>query len=225
MQNKIMKKGQIRVIIADDHVMVRSGLRLFLLAFEDLKLVGEAANGEEAIRLCQREKPDVVLMDMVMPGMDGVRATGEIHAQYPQTQVIGLTTFYEAEMIQKMLDAGAISFLLKSISATELARAIRDASNGKATISPEIQDLLRGRKPPSPSSSKYDLSARELEVLACIMRGLSNTEIARELVISLSTAKFHVSRIISKLNVSNRAEAVSLALQEGLVSIPIRQKK
>lgn len=219
-----MKKGQIRVIIADDHVMVRSGLRLFLLAFEDLKLVGEAANGEEAIRLCAREKADVVLMDMVMPVVDGVRATKEIRENYPKTQVIGLTSFYESEMIQKMLDAGAVSFLLKSISATELARAIRDASNGKATISPEIQDLLRGRQFASSNLSKYDLSAREREVLACIMGGLSNAEIAQELVISLSTAKFHVSRILAKLNVSNRAEAVSLALQEGLVPMPTRSK-
>lgn len=219
-----MKKGQIRVIIADDHVMVRSGLRLFLLAFEDLKLVGEAANGEEAIRLCAREKADVVLMDMVMPVVDGVRATKEIRENYPKTQVIGLTSFYESEMIQKMLDAGAVSFLLKSISATELARAIRDASNGKATISPEIQDLLRGRQFASSNLSRYDLSAREKEVLACIMGGLSNAEIAQELVISLSTAKFHVSRILAKLNVSNRAEAVSLALQEGLVPMPTRSK-
>jgi NarL family two-component system response regulator LiaR len=220
-----MKKRQIRVIIADDHVMVRSGLRLFLLAFEDLKLVGEAANGEEAVRLCQREKPDVVLMDMVMPVMDGVRATEQIHTHFPHTKVIGLTTFYEAEMIQKMLDAGAISFLLKSISATQLARAIREASEGKSTISPEIQDLLKGRRSSVANISKYDLSPREQEVLACIMSGLSNAEIAQELVISLSTAKFHVSRILAKLNVSNRAEAVSLALQEGLVSMPPHAKK
>ena len=219
-----MKKGQIRVIIADDHVMVRSGLRLFLLAFEDLKLVGEAANGEEAIRLCAREKPDVVLMDMVMPVVDGVRATKEIRENFPKTQVIGLTSFYEAETIQKMLNAGAVSFLLKSISATELARTIREASTGKSTISPEIQDLLRGRQFASSNLSKYDLSAREREVLACIMGGLSNAEIAQELVISLSTAKFHVSRILAKLNVSNRAEAVSLALQEGLVPMPTRSK-
>ena len=220
-----MKKGPIRVIIADDHVMVRSGLRLFLLAFEDLKLVGEAANGEEVIRICGREKADVVLMDMVMPVVDGVRATKEIRENFPHTQVIGLTSFYEADMIQKMLDAGAISFLLKSISASDLARAIRDASNGKATISPEIQDLLRGRQLVSPNLSNYDLSAREREVLACIMGGLSNAEIAQELVISLSTAKFHVSRILAKLSVSNRAEAVSLALQEGLMAMPTRSKK
>jgi two-component system, NarL family, response regulator LiaR len=220
-----MKKGSIRVVIADDHVMVRSGLRLFLLAFDDLKLVGEAANGEEAVRHCSREKVDVVLMDMVMPVLDGVRATKEIREKFPKIQVIGLTSFYEPDTIQKMLDAGAISFLLKSISATELARAIRDASNGKSTISPEIQDLLRGRQLASSNPLKYDLSAREREVLACIMGGLSNADIARELVISLSTAKFHVSRILAKLNVSNRAEAVSLALQEGLVAMPPRSKR
>lgn len=220
-----MKNDPIRVVIVDDHVMVRSGLRLFLLAFEDLKLVGEAGNGEEAVRLCQREKPDVVLMDMVMPVMDGVRATKDICENLPNTRVIGLTTFYEAEMIQSMLDAGAISFLLKSISATELARAIRDAYNGNATISPEIQDLLKGRHSTSSNLAQYDLSPREREVLSCIMSGLSNAEIAQELVISISTAKFHVSRILAKLNVSSRAEAISLALQEGLVSVSARTKK
>jgi NarL family two-component system response regulator LiaR len=219
-----MKKGLIRVIIVDDHVMVRSGLRLFLLAFEDLKLVGEAANGEEAIRLCNRENADVILMDMVMPIMDGVRATREIHSQFPRIKIIGLTTFYDPEMIRNMLDAGASSFLLKSVSAIELAQSIRDASSGKSTISPEIQDLLKGHQPARSQISKYKLSAREKEVLVGIISGLSNAEIARDLVISLSTAKFHVTRILTKLNVSNRAEAVSLALQEGLV-IPVPSKK
>jgi NarL family two-component system response regulator LiaR len=219
-----MKKGLIRVIIVDDHVMVRSGLRLFLLAFEDLKLVGEAANGEEAIRLCNRENADVILMDMVMPVMDGVRATREIHSQFPRIKIIGLTTFYDPEMIRNMLDAGASSFLLKSVSAIELAQSIRDASTGKPTISPEIQDLLNGHQPDRAQVSKYKLSAREKEVLVGIISGLSNAEIARDLVISLSTAKFHVTRILTKLNVSNRAEAVSLALQEGLV-IPVPSKK
>jgi len=219
-----MKKGLIRVIIVDDHVMVRSGLRLFLLAFDDLKLVGEAANGEEAVRLCNRENTDVILMDMVMPIMDGVRATREIHSQFPRVKIIGLTTFYDPEMIRNMLDAGASSFLLKSVSAIELARAIRDASNGKPTISPEIQDFLKGHRPATAQVSKYKLSAREKEVLVGIISGSSNAEIARDLVISLSTAKFHVTRIFTKLNVSNRAEAVSLALQEGLV-IPAPSKK
>jgi len=220
-----MKKQPIRVIIADDHIMVRSGLRLFLLAFEDLKMIGEAANGEEAIRLCNREKPDVILMDMVMPIMDGIQATSEIRYHFPHTQVIGLTTFYESEMIQRMLDAGAISFLLKSVSAAELAAAIRDANSGKSTISAEIQALLRGRQSLPSQLSKYNLSTREREVLACIMSGMTNAEIAQELVISLSTAKFHVGSILDKLDVSNRAEAVSLALQEKLVPMHARPKK
>ncbi len=220
-----MKKQPIRVIIADDHIMVRSGLRLFLLAFEDLKMIGEAANGEEAIRLCNREKPDVILMDMVMPVMDGIQATSEIRYHFPHTQVVGLTTFYESEMIQRMLDAGAISFLLKSVSAAELAEAIRDAHNSKSTISPEIRALLKDRQSSPSLLSKYNLSTREREVLACIMSGMTNAEIAQELVISLSTAKFHVSSILTKLNVSNRAEAVSLAVQEKLVTIHTRPKK
>ncbi len=219
-----MKQKPIRVIIVDDHVMVRSGLRLFLLAFEDLKLVGEAANGEEAIRLCGQEKPDVVLMDMVMPIMDGVRATVEINTRFPQIKIVGLTTFYEPEMIQKMVDAGAKSFLLKSISAAELAQAIRDVSSGKTAISPEIQELLKGH-PSSPTQlARYNLSQREWEVLTGVMNGLSNAEIAKELVISLSTTKFHVSRILTKLNVSSRAEAIALAMSEGL-SVPARSKK
>jgi len=219
-----MKKRPIRVIIVDDHVMVRSGLRLFLLAFEDLKLIGEAANGEEAIRLCGQEKPDVVLMDMVMPIMDGVRATTEINARFPHIKVIGLTTFYEPEMIQKMVDAGANSFLLKSISAAELAQAIRDVSDGKTAISPEIQELLKGRRSSPLQQAMYNLSQREWEVLTCLTNGLSNAEIAKELVISLSTTKFHVSRILTKLNVASRAEAISLAMSEGLV-MPVHSKK
>jgi len=219
-----MKNKPIRVIIVDDHVMVRSGLRLFLLAFEDLKLVGEAANGEEAIRICEQEKPDVVLMDMVMPIMDGVRATTEINARFPRIKIIGLTTFYEPEMIQKMVDAGARSFLLKSISAAELAQAIRDARDGKTAVSPEIQDLLKGKHASSAQLYRYNLSQREWEVLTGLTNGLSNAEIAKELVISLSTTKFHVSRILTKLNVSSRAEAISLAIGEGLVT-PAHSKK
>lgn len=219
-----MKERRIRVVIVDDHVMVRSGLRLFLLAFEDLKLVGEAANGEEAIRLCAQEKPDVVLMDMVMPIMDGVRATAEINARFPQVKVIGLTTFYEPEMIQKMVNAGASSFLLKSISAAELAQAIRDVSDGKTAISPEIQELLKGRRSSPSQLTRYELSQREWEVLSGLVNGLSNAEIAKELVISLSTTKFHVSRILAKLNVSSRAEAISLVMSEGLVA-PTHPKK
>jgi len=222
-----MRKEPIRVIIVDDHTMIRSGLRLFLMAFEDLRMVGEAVNGEDAIRLCAQEKPDVVLMDMMMPVMDGIRATREIRSRFPKTQVVGLTSFSESELIQEMLDAGAISFLMKNVSATDLANAIRAAREGKSIISADIHNLLK-----SSSSSrrtgqkdKYTLSAREKEVLSCMVSGLSNADIAQQLVISLSTAKYHVSSILTKLGASSRAEAVVTALQERLIEVPARSKK
>ena len=221
-----MNTEPIRVIIVDDHPMVRSGLRLFLLAFDDLKMVGEAANGEEAIRLCVQEKPNIVLMDLIMPVMDGIRATQEIRARFPRIRVIGLTSFFEPDLIEEMLQAGAVSFLMKNISATELADAIRNTYYGKATISADVKKLLKGeRSDARAQKNKYHLSPREKEVLTCMATGLSNLEIGHELSISLSTAKYHVSSILTKLGVSNRAEAVSLALQEGLVEVPSRSKK
>ncbi len=223
-----MKHEPIRVVIVDDHAMIRSGLRLFLMAFEDLRMVGEAANGQEALRLCEREEPDVVLMDMIMPVMDGIRATREIRSRNPKIQVVGLTSFSEADLIQEMLDAGAISFLMKNVTAAELANAIRGAHNGKPTVSADIHTILKTIQPASKlvtRDDKYKLSVREREVLECMVIGLTNADIAQKLVISLSTAKYHVSSILTKLNASSRAEAVSTALQEGLVSMPARQKK
>jgi NarL family two-component system response regulator LiaR len=223
-----MKNQSIRVIIADDHTMVRNGLRLFLMAFEDLLLVGEASNGQEAVRLCAKERPDVVLMDLIMPGMDGIRATREIRSRLPRTQVIGMTSYFEAELIQEMLQAGAISFLMKSVSAESLATAIRAANAGKSTISVEIKDLLESPQPhlqPAMYRNQCRLSSRETEVLACMVAGMSNAAISNALVISLSTVKFHVSGILSKLEASNRAEAVGMALQKGLVEAFHRSKR
>ena len=207
---------RIRVIIVDDHAVVRGGLRLFLLAFEDLELVGEAGNGEQALRLCEQAQPDVILMDLVMPGMNGVQATRKIREGYPQIQVIALTSFDEEDLVQRALEAGAISYLLKNVSASELAAAIRAAHAGRSTLAPEAaQALIESTRP---SRLGYDLTDREREVLAVMIEGMSNAEIAESLTISRSTAKFHVSSILSKLGVSSRAEAVSLALQRHLVS-------
>ncbi len=206
----------IRVLVVDDHAVVRSGLATFLLAYDDLELVGEAASGAEALDQCARQAPDVVLMDLVMPGMDGAQATRALRQQCPRSQVIVLTSFKEDDLVRAALEAGAISYLLKSASAAELAAAIRAAHAGRTTLAPEAaQALIRvatGAQAPG-----IDLTAREREILACMTRGLNNAEIAGELVVSRSTVKFHVSNILSKLGVSSRTEAVALAVQRHLV--------
>lgn len=207
----------IRVLLVDDHTMVRRGLATFLMVYDDLELAGEAANGEAAIQLCAQQKPDVVLMDIMMPGMDGVAATRAIRQQFPQAQVIALTSFKEEAMIQGVLQAGAIGYLLKDVSAEELAQAIRAAHIGRATLSPEVTQTLvhAASQPPAPGG---DLTSREKEVLALLVNGSSNIEIAEKLVVSASTVKSHVSSILSKLGVSSRTEAVALAIRHQIVS-------
>lgn len=206
----------IRVLLVDDHAVVRSGLSAFLTAFDDLELAGEASNGERAIALCQQVQPDVVLMDLVMPGMDGATATRKIREQCPQTQVIALTSFKEKERVEAALQAGAIGYLLKDVSADELANAIRSAAAGRPTLAAEAQQvLIEGTRLPADKPG-FDLTEREREVLALMTDGLNNAQIAEKLVISLSTVKFHVSSILGKLHAASRTEAVSIALQHHL---------
>jgi NarL family two-component system response regulator LiaR len=207
----------IRVMLVDDHAMVRSGLGAFLYAYDDLELVGEASSGEQAITLCQHMKPDVVLMDLVMPGIDGATATSQIREKCPNIQVIALTSYKEDDLVENALQAGAIGYLLKDISADELANAIRAAAEGKPTLAPEAaQVLIEATRAPGDKIG-FDLTDREREVLALMVKGSNNNQIAEKLVISISTAKFHVSSILSKLGVASRTEAVAVALQNDLV--------
>lgn len=207
----------IRVMLVDDHAVVRSGLSAFLQAFDDLEMVGEAGSGEEALQLCGQLLPDVVLMDLVMPGMDGARATQAIRERWPQIRIIALTSFETEDLVQAALQAGAISYLLKNVSALELADAIRAARQGRSTLAPEATKvLIRSAQQPRPLG--YDLTEREREVLALMAQGLSNPDIAERLVTTQSTVKFHVSNILSKLGVSSRTQAVALALQHKLVT-------
>jgi NarL family two-component system response regulator LiaR len=204
-------------MVVDDHDMVRRGLTAFLRVKHDLKLVAEARNGQEAVDLCAERQPDVILMDLVMPEMDGATATRLIRERCPQIQVIALTSFQEQALVEEALRAGAISYLLKNVSANDLAEAIRAAHAGRSTLAPEaVQALVQATG--HESALGHDLSPREREVLALMIEGLTNPEIAARLTVSRSTAKAHVSHILSKLGASTRMEAISLALQHKLVT-------
>jgi DNA-binding NarL/FixJ family response regulator len=207
----------IRVLIADDHSVVRQGLRMFLELDPELEIVGEAKNGVEAFNLACEHKPDVVLMDLLMPEMDGVAATEAIRRQLPATEVVALTSVLEDKAIFDAIRAGAISYLLKDTESEKLCEAIRAAAARQVRLSPEVAARLMRevRAPESPET----LTERETEVLRALARGLSNGEIGEELVISEATVKTHVSSILAKLNLPSRTRAALYALKIGLVSL------
>jgi NarL family two-component system response regulator LiaR len=208
----------IRVMLVDDHNVVRSGLATFLRAYEDLELVGEAKNGLEAVHLCPQKKPDVILMDLMMPVMDGIAATRAILADYPEIKIIAMTSFEDEELVNGVLAAGAISYLLKNVTSDELAKAIREAVTGRSTLSPEAARVLIQATRPT-KQPLYDLTEREREVLNLVVQGQSNQQIADSMIISLATVKAHMSSILSKLQVSSRAEASAYAIKHKIVSL------
>lgn len=203
----------IQIVIVDDHAMLRKGLAVFLMSYPDLQLVGEATNGKEALALCEEKRPDVVLMDLLMPIMDGITATRLIHESFPDIKIIALTSFGEEHLIKDVLEAGAISYLFKKILADDLAEAIRAAQQGVATYAPEVTDILV-ESLQRPKSLFESLTPREREVMDLVVKGMSNNEIAELLMIELSTAKSHVGSILSKLNVTSRSEVIAMVLEE-----------
>lgn len=209
---------KIRVMVVDDHLVVREGLTTLLETFSDFKLVGEASSGEEAIRLCAQLEPDVILMDLVMPDLSGVEATRTIRQRHPDAQVLAVTSFKETEMVRAVLEAGAIGYLLKTVSADELAEAIRSAHRGELTVAADASSIVLEAitSPPAPGR---DLTERELEVLELLVQGLSNSEIGARLGVSPNTVKNHLRSIYGKLDVSTRTAATTLAIKHGLIEL------
>lgn len=207
----------IGVLIVDDHPIVRQGLRTFLETQDDLEVVGEASSGEEALALIADTLPDIVLMDLVMPGMDGIEATRRATELSPSTRVIVLTSFADDEKVFPAIKAGADGYLLKDIEPPQLADAIRSVSRGEALLHPTVAaKLMQEVSGPGRHVPGGELTARELEVLRLIARGMSNREIAKDLGIAEKTVKTHVSNILAKLHLADRTQAALYAVREGL---------
>jgi NarL family two-component system response regulator LiaR len=211
-----MSDEVIRILLVDDHNVVRFGLKTLLRALSGIQLVGEASDGEEAVRLCAQLTPDVVLMDILMPIMDGIKATQIIRQHNPTIQIVALTSSSDEGVVQAMLQAGAIGYLLKNTTFDEVERAIRSAYRGKRVLTEEVTEILVQART-NPQAVPVDLTEREREVLALMVKGLNNPDIAEMIGVSVSTVKFHVSSILSKLYASSRTEAVAIAIQRKLI--------
>ena len=214
-------EGMIKILIADDHLIIRQGLRLILETEDDFELVGEASDGAEALSLCQKFRPDVVLMDLRMPTMDGLTAIEKLRLEHPEIAVVILTTFNEDELMLRGLQAGARGYLLKDTDRTTLFNTIRAAARGETLLKPEMMARVLSMATDHASDEKLSepihLTERELEVLSAVARGDRSKEIASHLGISERTVKAHLARIYSKLGVDSRAAAIAVAAQMGLL--------
>jgi NarL family two-component system response regulator LiaR len=212
--------GTIRVLIVDDHQIVRTGLRAIISLNHGIEVVGEAANGQSAIDQCSALGPNVVLMDMKMPGMDGATAIDRIRAEFPEVNVLALTSFDDPGVVRRALEAGAVGYLLKDLDEDELVAAIRLAARGRSVITPSaITGLVEN--PPQESGDEYraSVTAREMDVLQLVAGGFTNSQISNRLGISLSTVNFHVHNILGKLGAKTRTEALAIAVRERLVDL------
>jgi NarL family two-component system response regulator LiaR len=212
----------IRILLVDDSSQIHLGISEVLDMFEDMEVVGHANNGEEGVRLANQEMPDVILMDVIMPKMNGIEATRRIHKQHPQIKILALSSFQEDSSVRDMIKAGAVGYVLKNSSIADIAYTIRTAQAGKSVFSSEITQALMNApaeaETPIQPTEDFGLTPREFDVLRLLVKGHNNNQIAEELIISLSTAKFHVSSILTKLNASSRVEAVALAIEKNLVN-------
>ncbi|MGE5335085.1 MAG: response regulator [Nitrososphaerota archaeon] len=209
-----------RVVIVDDHAVVRNGIKFSLFPYEDIEIVGEAGTGEDALALCAKVEPDVVLMDLMMPGMGGMAAIGALHESFPNIRIIALTSFQEGNLVQEALQSGAISYLVKDVVVEELAKAIRLAHHGMPTLAPTAAHALVQTVTTHTPKLGHDLTERERQVLGLLAEGLSNQRIAERLVITPATVKFHTRGIRTKLGTTSRTETVLVALQYHLVPGP-----
>lgn len=203
-------KSNIKILVVDDHAITRNGIKTLLSVYDDMDLAGEASNGREAVKACKDLRPDIVLMDMDMPILNGIEATKSIKGYDPNIKIIALSSFSDKKYVSEAIKAGATSYILKNISPAEIVKTIRDAYIGKANLSPEVTQTVMDEIS-SPTTGKSSLTEQELRILGLIVKGYSNKDIAKEIYISDHTVKFHISNILNKLGASNRAEAAVIA--------------